>query len=111
VLLAVIILNVSATGVISYKLLKVSRENRELREKLEKQEAKPKRLPKTIDYEILELYRKGYSLREIARQLGVSHTTVARRLKRISQALGDLDTLDTGIHESLVKKEEAELEA
>jgi len=111
VLLIVILFNVSATTVTVYKLVKLSRENRELREKLEKQEAKPKRLPKSLDYEILELYKKGYSLRAIAKQLGVSHTTVARRLKRISQALGDLDTLSTEIHESLIKKEEAEMEA
>jgi len=114
VLLIVILFNATSTSVIGYNLVKVSRENRELREKLEKQERqeqRPRRLPRSLDYEILELYSKGYSLREIARQLGVSHTTVARRLKRITQALGDLDTLSTGIPESLIKKEEAELEA
>jgi len=111
VLLIVILFNVASTIVMGYRLVKVSRENRELREKLEKQgrqEAKPRRLPRSIDHEILELYSKGYSLREIARQLGVSHTTVHRRVKHIKQAL---EELHTGMPESLIKKEEAELEA
>jgi len=110
-LLIVILFNAVSTSVIGYKLVKVSRENRELREKLEKQgrqEQKPRRLPRSLDHEILELYSKGYSLREIARQLGVSHTTVHRRLKHIKQAL---EELNTGIPESLVKREEAQLEA
>jgi len=106
-LLIVILFNAASTSVIGYKLIRVSRENRELREKLEKQEQKPRRLPRSLDHEILELYSKGYSLREIARQLGVSHTTVHRRLKHIKQAL---EELNTGIPEALVKKE-VELEA
>lgn len=40
------------------------------------------------------------SLREMARQLGISHTTVHRRLKHIKQAL---EELNTGIPEALVK--------
>jgi len=111
VLLIVIMFNTASTIVMGYRLVKVSRENRELRERLEKQGRqgqKPRRFPRSLDHEILELYSKGYSLREIARQLGVSHTTVHRRLKHIKQAL---EELNTGIPESLVKKEEAQLEA
>jgi len=110
-LLIVIMFNATSTTVTVYKLVKLSKENRELRERLakqERQEARPKRLPRSLDHEILELYSKGYSLREIARQLGVSHTTVHRRLKHIKQAL---EELNTDIPESLIKKEEAELEA
>ena len=36
-----------------------------------------------IDMKILELYSKGYSLRQIAREVGLSHTTVHRRLKKL----------------------------
>jgi len=56
----------------------------------------------------LKLHCGLKAFREIARQLGVSHTTVHRRLKHIKQAL---EELNTGIPESLVRKEEAEMEA
>jgi len=36
-----------------------------------------------IDLKILELYYKGYSLRQIAKIVGLSHTTVHRRLKKL----------------------------
>jgi len=55
-----------------------------------------------------EAILRAQSLREIARQLGVSHTTVHRRLKHIKQAL---EELNTGIPDSLIKKDEAQLEA
>jgi len=38
-----------------------------------------------IDMKILELYSKGYSLRQIAKEVGLSHTTVHRRLKKLLQ--------------------------
>ncbi|NLY38779.1 MAG: helix-turn-helix domain-containing protein [Firmicutes bacterium] len=37
--------------------------------------------------QIARLYRQGYSTREIADKIGVSHDTVLRRLKEIGQPL------------------------
>jgi len=43
-----------------------------------------------IDAMILELYAKGYSLRQIARKVGLSHTTVSRRLKKLLGETGNI---------------------
>ena len=39
--------------------------------------------PLDVDARILELRAKGYSLRQIAREVGLSHTAVWLRLKRL----------------------------
>jgi len=41
------------------------------------------RVPENLDLRILELYYRGLSLRQIAKEVGVSHTTVHRRLKKL----------------------------
>jgi len=73
------------------KLKKLERENtrlhyfvNQLRVRLQEQQIHDKPMEKTnIDLKILELYYKGYSLRQIAKEVGVSHTTVHRRLKKL----------------------------
>lgn len=40
-----------------------------------------------VDTLILDLYLKGYSYREIARRVGVSHTTVYRKIKKLMRNL------------------------
>ena len=59
-----------------------------------------------IDLRILELYNQGYSLRKIAREVGLSHTTVARRLKKL---LGEAGA--SRIHTSIGYREKIPLEA
>jgi len=39
--------------------------------------------PKLIDLKILALYQKGYSLRQIAKEVGLSHVAVYKRLKKM----------------------------
>ena len=51
-----------------------------------------------IDLKILELYGKGYSLRKIAKEVGLSHTTVARRLKKL---LETRETPESRVREAL----------
>ena len=40
-------------------------------------------LPENLDLKILELYSSGFSYGQIAKQLGISKSTVYRRLKRM----------------------------
>jgi len=40
-----------------------------------------------LDTMILDLYLKGYSYREIAKKVGVSHTTVYRKIKKLMKSL------------------------
>ncbi len=44
------------------------------------------RIPVDVD-RLVQLYRQGYSTRDIARVVGVSHDTVLRRLKEAGQPL------------------------
>ena len=62
-------------------MLHLKRYERLLESIKESEDQKEKQV--NIDTKILELYGKGYSLRKIAKEVGLSHTTVARRLKRL----------------------------
>ena len=48
--------------------------------------------PKLIDLKILALYQKGYSLRQIAKEVGLSHVAIYKRLKKI---LRDIESSST----------------
>ena len=61
--------------------LHIKRYERLLESMRESEEQKEKTV--NIDLRILELYNQGYSLRKIAKEVGLSHTTVARRLKKL----------------------------
>ena len=108
-----------AGGALSYSIV-TRRENRILKSKVQelmlhlkryerllesmRESEKQKEENVNIDLKILELYNKGYSLRQIAKEVGLSHTTVSRRLKKL---LGKSVT-----QVSMVKKRElAALEA
>ena len=92
VLLAIVSGVTSSFLFVTYsRLKKIERENarlhylvNQLRTRLHEQQSHYKPMEKTnIDLKILELYYKGYSLRQIARQVGLSHTTVHRRLRKM----------------------------
>jgi DNA-directed RNA polymerase specialized sigma24 family protein len=81
------------------RLERLEAENRELRERLAALEdiaaasREPSEKQKTnssqelerdlVDLKILALYRQGYSIREIAKMVGLSKSTVHRRLRKL----------------------------
>lgn len=50
-----------------------------------------------LDTQILDLYLKGYSYREIAKRVGVSHTTVYRKIKKMMKNLEPPETMTNNI--------------
>ena len=70
-----------------YLLYRVKHLEKRLEETMKTKQQHGRTRPADLDKKILELWSRGYSLRQIAREVGVSHSTVYRRLKKILEKI------------------------
>jgi transposase len=118
-----VIVTAGSTGLLSVMLYVIYGRYKKLQRKLKEVEIKlatsqpsssrvvseprKKRLTDSDIKLILELHRQGYSYRQIAKIVGISHTAVGRIVKKYASLLEIMDVA-TDVPEDLVEKNEKE---